>query len=234
MIQFKQETMMKRTTTLSLAAVGALVSLGLVAGVQAQQPTMTFFVTSIGLGNGANLGGLSGADLHCQRLAQAVGAGNRTWRAYLSTQAVGSAAPVNARDRIGQGPWLNANGVVVAQNLDHLHGDNNLNKGTALSEKGAVIPGRGDNPNQHDALTGSQMDGRAYGPGEDKTCGNWTKSGAAGAAQLGHIDRQGLSDTVEAKSWNSSHPSRGPGGGCTQSDLVSTGGAGLFYCFAVN
>jgi hypothetical protein len=195
---------------------------------------MTFFVTSVGLGKGGDLGGLAGADAHCQQLAQAAGAGGKTWRAYLSTQAAGGATAVNAKDRIGRGPWQNAKGVVVAKDVNDLHGTPNLTKQTALNEKGAIVNGRSESPNQHDALTGTQMSGTAFGPGEDRTCGNWTKSSGAGSAMLGHIDREGLSDTVEAKSWNASHPSRGPGGGCSQSDLVSTGGAGLYYCFAAN
>jgi hypothetical protein len=197
---------------------------------------MTFFVTSVGTGRGADLGGLAGADQLCAQLAQTVGAGNRNWRAYLSTQAVGSAAAVNARDRIGQGPWQNSKGVTIAQNVNDLHAADNANitKQTLLNEKGEVINGRGDNPNMHDILTGSTMEGRAFPSGEDRTCGNWTKSGGAGAAMLGHSDRQGLSDTVEARSWNASHPSRGPDGGCSQADLRSTGGNGLFYCFAAN
>jgi hypothetical protein len=194
---------------------------------------MSFFVTSVGMGKGADLGGLAGADKHCQDLAQAAGAGNRTWRAYLSAQASGGSTAVNARDRIGRGPWTNAKGVVIATNVDELHGENKLTKQTALNEKGAVVNGLGDTPNMHDALTGSQMDGTAFPAAEDRTCGNWTKSGT-GSAMLGHIDRQGLADTAAQRSWNSAHPSRGPGGGCSQPDLVSTGGAGLFYCFATN
>jgi hypothetical protein len=162
-----------------------------------------------------------------------VGAGGRTWRAYLSTQASGGAASVNARDRVGSGPWQNAKGVAIAGNVDELHGTNNLTKQTALTEKGEVVNGRGDTPNMHDALTGTQPDGTAFPAGEDKTCGNWTKS-AQGAAVVGHIDRVGLRDDDASKSWNSSHPSRGPDGGCSQNDLKSTGGNGLFYCFATN
>jgi hypothetical protein len=200
------------------------------ASVQAQQANMTFFLTSAGPGKGADLGGLEGADRHCQQLAQAVGAGGKTWHAYLSTQGAGA---VNARDRIGKGPWQNAKGVEVAKSVDQLHGENNLTKQTALSEKGEVINGRGDTPNRHDVLTGSQPDGTAFPAGEDKTCGNWTKSGA-GTAVVGHHDRQGLNESAPMKSWNSSHPSRGADGGCSQADLKSTGGDGLFYCFAVN
>ena len=200
------------------------------ASASAQQADMTFFVTSVGLGDGANLGGLAGADKHCQDLAAAAGAGSHTWHAYLSTQGEGA---VDARDRIGAGPWKNAKGVVVAKSVDDLHSPaNNLTKQTSLTEKGGVVNGRGDTPNMHDALTGSQADGRAFTGADDRTCHNWS-SNAAGAAMLGHIDRQGLRDDDASRSWNSSHPSRGPGGGCSQTDLVSTGGAGLFYCFAV-
>jgi hypothetical protein len=217
--------------------VGTLASaalLALAAGAGAQQTTMTFFLTSAGPGKGADLGGLEGADRHCQQLAQAAGAGGKTWRAYLSTQAAGGGQAVNARDRIGAGPWRNAKGEVVAQNVDDLHSANNkLSKQASLSEKGEVINGRGDTPNRHDVLTGSQPDGRAFAAGEDRTCGNWTKSGA-GSAMVGHHDRQGLRDDEPSKSWNSSHPSRGPDGGCSQADLKSTGGDGLFYCFATN
>lgn len=195
----------------------------------AQQSAISFFVTSSGSGKGADLGGLEGADKHCQTLAQGVGAGSKTWRAYLSTQGAGA---VNARDRIGSGPWQNAKGVVIAKSVADLHGEsNNLNKQTAITEKGDVVNGRGDTPNMHDILTGSQPDGTAFAAGEDRTCGNWTKSGADGAAVVGHHDRMGLNDQPPAKSWNSSHPSRG---GCSQDALKGTGGAGLFYCFATN
>jgi hypothetical protein len=194
---------------------------------------MTFFITSAGPGKGADLGGLEGADRHCQSLAQAAGAGGRTWRAYLSTQAMGSAQAVNARDRIGRGPWQNAKGVTIAKDLDELHGTNNLTKETGLNEKGEMVNGRGDTPNRHDILTGSTPEGRAFSPDEDRTCGNWAKS-AQGAAMVGHHDRMGLRDDAASKSWNSSHPSRGPDGGCSQADLRSTGGDGLFYCFATN
>jgi hypothetical protein len=218
--------------TLCIAATaGTLIALGMSASLFAQQATMTFFVTSAGPGKGADLGGLEGADRHCQTLAQAAGAGTKTWRAYLSTQGDGA---VNARDRIGRGPWQNAKGETIAQSVDDLHSANNkLTKQTALSEKGEGINGRGDTPNRHDVLTGSQPDGRAFPAGEDRTCGNWTKSGA-GAAMVGHHDRQGLRDDDVSKSWNSSHPSRGPDGGCSQADLRSTGGDGLLYCFATN
>jgi hypothetical protein len=226
---------MNKAIKLCICASAALLSLGLGHAAQAQQSTMTFFVTSNGVGKGADLGGLQGADRHCQSLAQAAGAGNHTWHAYLSTQASGGQAAVNARDRIGAGPWRNAKGEVIAQNVDDLHSANNkLTKQTALDEKGQVVNGRGDNPNRHDVLTGSQPDGRAFPPGEDRTCGNWTKSSGPGAAMLGHHDRQGLRDDDASKSWNSSHPSRGPDGGCSQADLRSTGGDGHLYCFAVN
>jgi len=199
----------------------------------AQSASTTFFVTSNGIGNGANLGGLAGADNQCQTLAQAAGAGAKTWHAYLSTQAADGKPAVNARDRIGKGPWQNSKGVVIAKDVADLHGANNLTKQTALSEKGDVINGRGDTPNRHDALTGSQPDGTAFPAGEDRTCKNWT-SATQGAAMMGHIDRIGLRDDDASKSWNSSHPSRGPDGGCSQADLKSTGGDGLLYCFAAN
>jgi len=209
----------------------ALVLLGLSAPAHAQQGAMSFFVTSVGSGKGGDLGGLEGADRHCQQLAQGAGAGAKTWHAYLSTQ--GSSA-VSARDRIGQGPWQNAKGAVIAKSVDDLHGaSNNLTKQTALNEKGEMVNGRGDTPNMHDILTGSSPDGRAIAGTEDRTCGNWTKSGQ-GAAMVGHHDRQGLRDDDASKSWNSSHLSRGPDGGCSQNDLKSTGGNGLFYCFATN
>ena len=194
--------------------------------VRGAQNPMGFFITSVGSGNGANLGGLAGADKHCQTLAAAAGGGNRTWRAYLGTQASGSQAAVNAKDRIGAGPWANAKGVQVAASVADLHSDkNNLTKETQLNEKGAVVNGRGDTPNTHDMLTGSNLDGTAFPAGADKTCGNWTSS-AEGSAQVGHHDRQGGGDNPT--SWNSAHGSKG----CSQANLVATGGAGLFYCFA--
>lgn len=199
----------------------------------AQSSNATFFVTSTGIGNGANLGGLAGADNHCQMLAQAAGAGARTWRAYLSTQEADGKPAVNARDRIGKGPWQNSKGIVIAKDVAELHGGNNLTKQTALTEKGDVINGIGDKPNRHDMLTGSQPDGTAFAAGEDRTCKNWTSS-TQGSAMLGHADRKGLRDDDASKSWNSSHPSRGPDGGCSQADLRSTGGDGLLYCFAEN
>ena len=219
---------MTKATRLALIACAAAAAIGLGASAQAQN-AMTFFITSAGPGKGADLGGLEGADRHCQALAQVAGAGGKTWRAYLSTQ---GANAVNAKDRIGRGPWQNAKGAVVAKDVADLHGaSNNLNKDTALSEKGEVISGRGDTPNRHDILTGSQSDGTAFTGADDRTCGNWTKS-AAGAAMVGHHDRQGLNTSPPMLSWNSSHPSRGPDGGCSQADLKSTGGDGLFYCFA--
>ncbi len=190
---------------------------------------MSFFVTSVGLGKGADLGGLAGADKHCQSLAAAAGAGGKTWHAYLSTQASGGEAAVDARDRIGAGPWQNAKGVVIAKSVDDLHGEGNrISKETALSEKGATINGRGDSPNRHDILTGSMPDGRAPAGGKDMTCGNWSQSGE-GAAIVGHHDRMGLRDDAPSRSWNSSHPSRG----CSQEALRASGGDGLLYCFAV-
>ncbi len=197
---------------------------------QARAP-MTFFITSTGSGNGANLGGLAGADAHCQKLAAAVGAGDKTWRAYLSTSAADGKPAVNARDRIGAGPWHNAKGTMVARDLAHLHGDtldlarlgNLFTKNNVITEKGDLVNGVGDKPNMHDILTGTQPDGRAYTDGADHTCKNWTSSGE-GTAQVGHHDRNG-----GGISWNSTHPSRG----CSQENLVGTGGAGLFYCFAV-
>jgi hypothetical protein len=214
-------------------ATVALSALAISGAAEAQQSGMSFFVTSAGIGKGADLGGIEGADRHCQQLAQAAGAGGRTWHAYLSTQAANGKPAVNARDRIGKGPWQNAKGTIVAKDVDELHGANNLTKQTALTEKGEVVNGRGDTPNTHDALTGTAPDGKAFPPGEDKTCKNWTSS-TQGTAIVGHIDRQGIGDDEAARSWNASHPSRGPDGGCSQADLRSTGGAGLFYCFAAN
>jgi hypothetical protein len=190
---------------------------------------MTFFITSVGSGKGADFGGLAGADKHCQALATAAGAGNKTWRAYLSTQ---GANAVNARDRIGKGPWQNVKGVVVARNVDELHTGNNINRETGLTEKGDRVLARIDSPpgpNQHDILTGTRPDGTAFLESDDRTCGNWTRSGA-GSAMLGHHDRMGLDASPEAHSWNSSHPSAG----CSDPDLVKTGGAGKLYCFAAN
>jgi hypothetical protein len=213
---------------LVVAASIASLTLALNAGAQAQPANMTFFVTSVGSGKGADYGGLSGADKHCQSLAAAAGAGSQTWHAYLSTSAAPGSPSVNARDRIGTGPWQNAKGVAIARNVAELHGTNNLTKQTALNEKGEGVNGRSDTPNKHDILTGSQPDGTAFPGSDDQTCGNWTKSGD-GAAQLGHHDRLGLKDDEPARSWNSSHISRG----CSDEALRSTGGAGLLYCFAV-
>ena len=216
--------------------VFAATSLALLAvsSAPAQAADTTFFVTSSGPGKGGDLGGIEGADRHCQALAQAAGAGAKTFHAYLSTQAADGKPAVNARDRIGNGPWQNSKGVVIAKDVAELHGaSNNLTKQTALTEKGEVNNGRGDTPNRHDILTGSQADGTAFAAGEDRTCKNWTSS-TQGAAMLGHSDRIGLRDDDASKSWNTSHPSRGPDGGCSQADLKSTGGDGLLYCFAVN
>jgi len=224
---------MNWTAYLSILALSASMSLDAECSAQAQQTNMSFFVTSVGSGKGADLGGLPGADQHCLRLAQAAGAGNHTWHAYLSAQGSDGQPAVNARDRIGRGPWQNSKGVVVAKDVDELHGDNNLAKQRVLSEKGEVVNGRGDSPNRHDALTGAQPDSRAFQPGDDRTCDNWASS-TQGTAMVGHIDRQGLRDDDASKSWNSSRPSRGSDGGCSQADLRSTGGDGLFYCFATN
>lgn len=222
---------MSKTIGVAVIATTAMLVPDINSTAQTPQAAMSFFVTSAGLGKGADLGGLAGADAHCQSLAQAAGAGGKTWHAYLSTQGTGA---VNARDRIGKGPWLNAKGVVVAKDVADLHSDkNNLTKQTSLTEKGVVVNGSGDTPNMHDALTGTQGDGTAFAAGDDRTCKNWTSS-TQGTAMLGHIDRHGLTDTPEARSWNSAHPSRGAEGGCSQNDLKSTGGAGLLYCFAVN
>jgi hypothetical protein len=219
-----EETMMTNWTKGMLVAV-----LVAAAGGANAQADMGFFVTSAGSGKGADFGGLAGADKFCQGLAAAVGAGGKTWHAYLSTSAAGGAAAVNAKDRIGTGPWKNAKGVVVAKDVADLHGPaNNLNKQTALTEKGEIVNGRGDTPNRHDMLTGSQPDGTAFAGSDDKTCGNWTKSGADGSAIVGHHDRSGLDTSPPALSWNSSHPSKG----CNDDGLKSTGGAGYLYCFA--
>ena len=192
----------------------------------AQNQPMSFFITSVGPGDGANLGGLKGADAHCQKLAAAAGAGSRTWRAYLSTSAAAGAAAGNAKDRIGPGPWHNAKGVLIAQNVAELHGENKLTKETQLTEKGEVVNGRGDTPNKHDILTGSQLDGTAFTDGADHTCNNWTSNGT-GSAQVGHHDRQG--GGANPTSWNNAHASKG----CSQENLRGTGGDGLFYCFAI-
>ena len=226
---------MSRFTRMMTPACFALAAMSAFASVPAaaQSAATSFFVTSNGVGNGGNLGGLAGADNQCQTLAQAAGAGTKTWRAYLSTQEASGTPAVNARDRIGKGPWQNAKGTVIAKDVAELHGTNGLTKQSALSEKGEVINGRGDTPNRHDVLTGSRPDGTAFAAGDDKTCKNWTSS-TQGAVVVGHIDRIGLRDDDESKSWNSSHPSRGPDGGCSQADLKSAGGDGLMYCFAAN
>jgi hypothetical protein len=195
-----------------------------------QFPNMTFFIASTNPGKGADLGGLEGADRHCQTLAAKHGAGGKTWRAYLSTQAEGDKPAVNARDRIGKGPWYNAAGLQIATGVDDLHSDNNkIDTEGGLAENGRRIPNRLFFPNRHDILTGSTMDGRAHPPGKDTTCGNWTKSGE-GSAFVGHHDRMGLRDDAPSKSWNASHPSRG----CGIDALRSSGGEGLVYCFAAN
>ena len=226
---------MKNSSVFGWIALTAAVALPLAAQApqgQARGPQqpMSFFVTSTGVGSGANLGGLAGADAHCQKLAEAAGSTGKTWHAYLSTQGQGA---VNARDRIGTGPWYNARGQMVAKSVADLHGDtvdaarvgNNISKASAFTEKNETIKGFGDQPNTHDILTGSQPDGRAYTDAADHTCKNWT-SASDGTAQLGHFDRTGGGNT----SWNSTHASRG----CSQENLVSTGGAGLLYCFATN
>jgi hypothetical protein len=218
------------------APLAACLALFCIAPAGAQQANMSFFVTSAGPGKGADLGGLTGADRHCQQLAQAAGAGSKTWHTYLSTQGEGA---VNARDRIGKGPWTNAKGVVIAKDIAELHGTNNLTKQTVLSEKGDIIPGSGDTPNRHDVLTGTQADGSAFPPDKDMTCKNWTSS-TQGIAMVGHSDRAPFANNPNAPSWNASHPSRdlrdgsAPGEGCSQKALQGTGGDGLFYCFAVN
>jgi hypothetical protein len=211
--------------TATLFAVGS----GAYLTMSAQQQPISFFITSKGSGDGANLGGLEGADKICQTLAAAAGAGNRTWHAYLSATAEGGKPAVNAKDRIGKGPWFNAKGVQVASSVADLHSDNNkLGKEGSLTEKGAVVNGRGDNPNTHDILTGSNADGTLSSKANN-TCGNWTlNTTGSGSARVGHHDKQGGGDAPT--SWNSAHDSRG----CSQPDLVGTGGAGLFYCFAVN
>jgi len=206
------------------------ISLICIGTAQAQSHDMTFFVTSVGKGNGADLGGLEGADAHCNALAKAAGSKHTNWKAFLSTWLPGGDAGVNARDRIGKGPWYNAKGTMIAKNVEDLHSDhNNLTKQTALNEKGEMVKSRGDTPNEHDILTGSDPEGRFSTAGGDTTCKNWTASGD-GSAIVGHSDRQGLKDTWHMRSWNSSHGSRG----CSQDQLKASGGAGLLYCFAPN
>jgi hypothetical protein len=218
---------MNTTLRLSILASAALVSVAFAGAAQAQQNSMSFFITSEGAGKGGDLGGLAGADAHCQKLATAVGAGGKTWRAYLSTNSTPAAPGTNARDRIGNGPWYNAKGVEIAKNVEDLHSNAQINKANGLNEKGEPTKVRGDTPNQHDMLTGSTLDGRSFPPNMNLTCNNWT-SGQFGSAMLGHSDREGIADTVYQHSWNSSHMSRD----CTQPGLVATGGGGLFYCFA--
>jgi len=207
-----------------LAATATALLLGAAPALQQAHP-MSFFITSVGSGNGADLGGLEGADAHCHALADAVGAGDREWRAYLSTIPFEGAPAVDARDRIGTGPWYNAKGVMIAENLAQLHGENNLTKETQLNEKGEIVNGRGDQPNTHDILTGSNLDGTAFEADGYTNCDNWTSSGE-GSARLGHHDRTGGGQNPT--SWNSAHNSRG----CSQENLRGSGGAGLFYCFA--
>ncbi len=224
---------MHRVTQRTLSIAAGMFVLAGCAMMPGQSGEMTFFITSVGPGNGADLGGLEGADRHCQSLAAAAGAGDRTWRAYLSTQgsALNDPKVVHARDRIGSGPWHNAKGVRIARNVEDLHSArNNVNKETALDEKGQMVNGRTEKPNKHDILTGSRPDGTAFagGPSLDMTCGNWTRSGAEGSAMVGHHDRAGPIDHPWATSWNSGHPSIG----CSQKALQATGGDGLFYCFA--
>ena len=209
--------------TIVLAAAAAA-TLGIAAPAVAQDAAnMTFFITSAGPGDGANLGGLAGADAHCQQLAEAAGSTGKTWVAYLSADE----GPVNAKDRIGAGQWQNFKGDVIATDVANLHSDsNNLNKQTGLTESGQMVKGRGDQPNEHDILTGSNADGTLAA---GQTCGDWTSNGE-GSAMVGHFDRVGINDSAPMKSWVSSHPSRG----CSQGNLVGTGGAGLLYCFAKN
>ncbi len=211
-----------------LPFVATLAAVLAAAPANAPSQSMSFFITSAGSGDGAKLGGLAGADAHCTALAQAAGVTGHTWHAYLSQQAKGGLPAVNARDRIGTGPWMNAKGVVVATSVADLHSDNNkLGKENSLIERGAMVNGRGDTPNTHDILTGSALDGTVSGDAADSTCDNWTSNGE-GAASLGHHDRQG--GGANPTSWNNAHASRG----CSQANLVATGGAGLFYCFAIN
>jgi hypothetical protein len=222
----KGETMTTKPK-LTVLASAALLSLAGAGVSQAQQNNMSFFVTSAGSGKGGDLGGLAGADAHCQALAQAAGSVGKTWHAYLSSTTTPDGKATNARDRIGNGPWQNAKGAVVAKDVNDLHGNPNINKETLLDEKGNRIKVRGDTPNMHDMLTGSTMEGRAFPPNVNLTCNNWSSS-TFGSAMLGHGDREGIADTVYQHSPISSHMSRD----CTQAGLVATGGNGLFYCFA--
>jgi hypothetical protein len=218
----------RRPTFRTLTALALVAGLAGACAVTPSSGPMGFFVTSVGVGKGADLGGLDGADAHCQKLASAAGAGQRKWRAYLSNSAVGNTTPaVHARERIGTGPWYNAKGVLIAKDVAQLHGDNNITKATALDERGNLVKGAGDSPNEHDILTGSRLDGTAFSPIHNQTCSNWTSSGD-GQAMTGHHDRKGLTPDPWSLSWNSSHQTRG----CSQDALKSTGGAGLFYCFA--
>jgi hypothetical protein len=214
---------------LSVFASVAVMSLGMSGSVPAQQNNMTFFITSAGPGKGADLGGLAGADAHCQQLAQAAGAGGKTWRAYLSTNQAAQGGAVNARDRIGNGPWQNAKGTVIATSVADLHSANNkIGRATAVDEKGQPIKMRGDTPNMHDIMTGSDMEGKAFPGNLNLTCNNWSSS-TFGSAMLGHVDREGNPPATQYNtSWNSAHMSRS----CSQPDLVATGGNGLLYCFA--
>ena len=223
---------MDKTLRYSLLALATALLFGIGSGAQAQPvqpaPNMSFFVASAGPGKGGDLGGISGADARCQQLAGTAGAGTKTWRAYLSTPETPAGPGINARDRIGKGPWQNAKGIVVATSVDDLHSANNkLGGENSLTERGTVVSGFGYTPNWHDVLTGSTADGRAYPGNINMTCGNWT-SAEFGKAMLGHIDRRGGADNEFQRSWNSAHQSRG----CSQVDLVATGGNGLFYCFA--
>jgi hypothetical protein len=233
-MKLTQNRLALQLALIGVAGLAPLVAFQNPPAAPAPQQPMSFFVTSTGAADGsANLGGLAGADAICQARATAAGAGSKTWHAYLSASASGNQPAVNARDRIGAGPWYNAKGARIAQNVADLHGDtveqarfgNNLSRTTVFTEKGETVKGAGDTPNQHDILTGSQTDGRAYTDGADHTCGNWT-SNSTGTAQLGHFDRTGGGNT----SWNSAHPSRG----CSKDNLITTGGAGLLYCFAIN
>lgn len=225
---------MRTSGTLTLAAAAAAFLTACATPVPPTGP-MGFFITSAGSGKGADLGGLAGADAHCQKLAAAAGAGNRTWRAYLSvspTFASGNtpAVPaINARDRIGKGPWYNAKGVLIARDVDHLHNGNQINKATALDERGRLVNGRGDTPNEHDILTGTRADGTAFAPQTDTTCKAWTSS-TEGSAVVGHHDRIGPLPEAWARSWNFSHQTVG----CSQEALIRTGGAGRLYCFAAD
>lgn len=222
---------MKSNVTAAILAIGIIVA---PLPAASEDRPMGFFVTSVGMGDGGKLGGLEGADAHCHKLASAAGFASKTWRAYLSTSGKidfkspeNNVAAIHARDRIGKGPWHNAKGVLIARDIEQLHSSNNINKETALSEKGNLVNGRGDKPNQHDILTGSRSDGTAFAPFTDTTCKDWT-SNDKGSAAVGHHDKTGLNNDSWSKSWNFSHQSKG----CSQKNLEGTGGAGLLYCFA--